>query len=193
MLMKSITYALATGVAALVAAAPAQAATVLFTSGTNIDLVETDGIYSGAFEAVALEDGNDANFMATFTFTTPFAGNAIASAISIALNPRSNIDFDAIAINGVFGRVLNGMLDTAFTDAVLVPGGENRLSIMGRLNPPSGQGTAGFGGNVTFAAAGLVPEPATWGLFILGFGAIGGALRRRNSALRINKASLRFS
>jgi hypothetical protein len=27
-----------------------------------------------------------------------------------------------------------------------------------------------------------VPEPATWGMVILGFGAVGGALRRRRSA-----------
>ena len=35
--------------------------------------------------------------------------------------------------------------------------------------------------STTFAriGAGTVPEPATWAMFILGFGAIGGALRRR--------------
>lgn len=37
-------------------------------------------------------------------------------------------------------------------------------------------------------ASGGVPEPATWGLMILGFGAIGGAMRRR--AVR---ASVRFA
>ena len=34
-------------------------------------------------------------------------------------------------------------------------------------------------GEVAFRTAGAVPEPATWGLMILGFGAIGGAKRRR--------------
>lgn len=33
-------------------------------------------------------------------------------------------------------------------------------------------------------AASLVPEPATWGLMLLGFGAIGGALRRRQATVR---------
>ena len=32
------------------------------------------------------------------------------------------------------------------------------------------------------AVGGAVPEPATWGLFLLGFGAMGFAMRRRNAA-----------
>ena len=32
---------------------------------------------------------------------------------------------------------------------------------------------------------GVVPEPATWALLILGFGALGGALRRRGASLRL--------
>ncbi len=35
-----------------------------------------------------------------------------------------------------------------------------------------------------------VPEPATWALMILGFGAVGGAMRRRNAAV---KTSVRFA
>lgn len=184
---------LAAGVASLAAAAPAQSATVLFTSGTNINLVERDGVFSGAFEAVAIEDGPDPWFMSTFTFTTPFSGNAIASAISIALNDLSNIDFVSIAINGTNGTVINGQRDQAFTSSVLVPGGVNTLSLVGRLNPPTGQGSAGFGGNVTFAAANAVPEPATWAMFIMGFGALGFGLRRRNAQVTATKARLNFA
>lgn len=43
-------------------------------------------------------------------------------------------------------------------------------------------------GGITIGGAG-VPEPATWGLMILGFGAIGGAMRRRQSV----KATVRFA
>ena len=50
--------------------------------------------------------------------------------------------------------------------------------------------TGQFSFNAAFAA---VPEPTTWALFILGFGAIGAALRRRSSAIRVTKAKLRFS
>ena len=50
------------------------------------------------------------------------------------------------------------------------------------------QGTTGevgsYGGNVSFEAHPAdVPEPATWGLMLLGFGAVGWQLRRRRSAL----------
>jgi hypothetical protein len=38
-----------------------------------------------------------------------------------------------------------------------------------------------------FGSAGAVPEPATWGLMILGFGLVGGAMRRRQ------KISLRYA
>lgn len=184
---------LAAGVTSLAAAAPSHAATIVFTSGTDIGLIQNGDVYTGAFEAVAIEDGPDPMFMANFTFTTPFSGNAIASAISIALNEESNIDFDSIWINGVLGTVVNGTVDQAFTSPVLVPGGVNTLSLVGRLNPPSGQGSAGFGGNVTFAAAAAVPEPATWAMFILGFGVLGYGLRRRNAQVSATKARLTFA
>lgn len=38
-------------------------------------------------------------------------------------------------------------------------------------------------GEVTFDISGAVPEPATWALLILGFGLIGGAMRRRRVSL----------
>ncbi len=38
------------------------------------------------------------------------------------------------------------------------------------------------------STAGSVPEPATWALMILGFGAVGGAMRRRPAAIRRSPA-----
>ena len=56
------------------------------------------------------------------------------------------------------------------------------------------QGTSdslgGYIDNITLAT---VPEPTTWALFILGFGAIGYAMRRRSSKVRVAKASLNFA
>lgn len=42
------------------------------------------------------------------------------------------------------------------------------------------------------AIGGAVPEPATWALLILGFGAVGGALRRRTAKSTASRASLAF-
>lgn len=38
-----------------------------------------------------------------------------------------------------------------------------------------------------------IPEPSTWALFILGFGALGFAMRRRSGEIRAAKAKLHFS
>ena len=42
--------------------------------------------------------------------------------------------------------------------------------------------------DVTFTVAGAVPEPATWGMMILGFGAIGGVLRRKARSTTVRYA-----
>ncbi len=48
----------------------------------------------------------------------------------------------------------------------------------------------GYIDNITLTA---VPEPATWALFILGFGAIGATMRRRTAQISSVKGALRFS
>jgi hypothetical protein len=50
------------------------------------------------------------------------------------------------------------------------------------LNPLIG-GSAQLTYDYTPNAAGAVPEPASWAMMMLGFGAIGGAMRRRRPAL----------
>ena len=51
-----------------------------------------------------------------------------------------------------------------------------------------------FGYNVpTPPSVGVVPEPATWAMLILGMGLVGGAMRRRSAAVREARASLRFA
>src|SRR3954451_15630819 len=54
------------------------------------------------------------------------------------------------------------------------------------------EGTRGaigsYGGNVAFEAAAL-PEPGTWGLMLLGFGAIGWQLRRRRTSQALAQAA----
>jgi hypothetical protein len=60
----------------------------------------------------------------------------------------------------------------------------------GLIFPTLSPNTGRFGPNFLFDAAGggAVPEPATWALMILGFGAIGGAMRRRRAAIRVRFA-----
>ncbi|WP_174275315.1 PEPxxWA-CTERM sorting domain-containing protein [Sphingomonas bacterium] len=48
---------------------------------------------------------------------------------------------------------------------------------------PSFSVTASGAAVINGSAAGAVPEPATWGMMVLGFGATGAALRRRKTAV----------
>jgi hypothetical protein len=52
------------------------------------------------------------------------------------------------------------------------------------LNFTGGNGS-NFNGTANLTA---VPEPATWGLMLLGFGAMGGMLRTRNRKVRVRFA-----
>ena len=61
------------------------------------------------------------------------------------------------------------------------------------FNAPLGSSSRSmaFSGSGTFASdpaplvVGLVPEPASWGMMLVGFGAIGGIARRRKASLRL--------
>lgn len=63
----------------------------------------------------------------------------------------------------------------ASLDQYLLNQGTYTIAYRGTVTGPP----AGVGSNITFAAASAVPEPATWGLMILGFGGVGFVLRRR--------------
>jgi hypothetical protein len=47
----------------------------------------------------------------------------------------------------------------------------------------------GINATVTLDSVAAVPEPATWALMILGFGAVAGAMRRRSA----QRATVRFA
>lgn len=98
-------------------------------------------------------------------------------------------------LNGFAGVVENsGAVSLGSRVNAPVAPGLNTLTFTGRLDPDGnrvGDGLATC--SLTLAAAGLVPEPATWALFILGFRAIAGTLRRRNASVRQVRAKLNFA
>lgn len=198
--MKLALYALAASAAVL--ATPATAATVVYTSGNEVALAYrpiTDD-YDGAFRfrIVNTTPGDpNGDFTAELTFTSPFVGLGSSQAGSVIVRGDlgSDVDFFSLLINGVSGGVSNGPASSAFVIDAPVNFGSNTLTINGRLNPNGDRTGDGLvTGSLTIAAvAGAVPEPATWALFIMGFGAIGGALRRRSGAVRVSKAKLNFA
>ena len=78
-----------------------------------------------------------------------------------------NDDFPTIGIPGFTASLMTGTSYFAV--------------ISGFENDDVGAWTLTVDGPGTAILAGVVPEPATWALMILGFGAVGGALRRRTA------------
>src|SRR6476661_1716401 len=180
--MRKIMLALA-GATALTAASAANAAVTIGTNGatngtaastiTNPTLLEFDttnasaGSYSSFFQF-----NNDIYTAGVFSAT--------ASTVPIAGTTVSLLQL----FTG--GSVVGGV----YSGGTLVPGGSasgssNSLTMSVNLTPGTNY-TFVYGGNLTNsgnisgnAAFAAVPEPATWGLMLLGFGGIGMALRRR--------------
>lgn len=98
-------------------------------------------------------------------------------------------DYTAADANNFRDIVLNGAALAA------IGGGGGTLTISGRVTSPTNFGAAEvnqlvFGGSssvgqLVLTTGAAVPEPGTWALMILGFGAAGAALRRRQTGADI--------
>lgn len=150
--------------------------------------------------AVASQIGFDVSgtgdFTVTFTFINPYP--------SAAANGSASFNFDPDVLTFVGGDFSSGGM--VWTDEVPGAGssiqidrlgldpGTQSLTLFGRINsdgtPEGGNDFARVGGSLTLTA---IPEPATWALFVLGFGTVGAVLRRRSGAVRLRKAELRFA
>ena len=159
--MRKTALALA-GLAAFAVTAPAQAATV-------IDLEDDGGTLTGEFTGSVRTAGE---FSQMFTFFLPTSGTTAATITTIAVTMAGDIDFSSVTLNGQeFNLSPNGFVEGGFIRLFTQPGEQTLV-----VNGVSGT-NAGFSGVVTFAPG--VPEPGVWLLMILGFGAIGGAIRYR--------------
>lgn len=127
-------------------------------------------------------------FSDTATFVTPKGFTSLSATISSILNggnPETNIDFTSVMINGVeFAINSTGAVEfRSLTDLLLGPGKLNTLTVTG-----VGSGEASYSGTLAFGAlaAGVVPEPSTWLMMIMGIGFAGAALRRRRQTVRLS-------
>lgn len=172
--------------AASLMAAPASAAT--FVSNINFAIgncaVQCTGLFGNGATVPTFDD--------YFTLTIPNNGTLAGQSQAITIN--GNLTFSSVYLQGpgLSGPIYNFTITNGNpSQAVLNPtggalSGAYRLYVAGAANA---QGT-GYAGNITLAA---VPEPATWALFILGFGGLGLAMRRRNAQVRVAKALLNFA
>lgn len=154
---------------------------VTFTSPTDqivgnangqADVSSTDGLLNSLFFSLASGFG-----FATANFNLfPLPGNQPSEATSVVITyftPGMGMQTQSIATNGQNFIGISGNAGEIFTS-------------VGFTGNPATTGIQDMRqlrlGGVTQITA--VPEPTTWALLILGFGAIGGALRRRTARAR---------
>lgn len=174
--------------ASLLAAVPAGAVTIDFSGyapGTVIDGELTIGgaTFSSTGGSLLIE---------SYSF-----GNGICAYNGFSCGETLVLSF----ADGATGLSIDYAGDTVAGSSILFQGESDVLAFVGRSLPDGDPDTVGnisirfegvrllglspsdarIGfGNISYA--GPVPEPATWGLLIAGFGTVGGALRRRPAA-----------
>lgn len=181
--------------AATVVAAPASAASVVYggvNPGGNVTLTPAG---PGAVSSpISFDVVGTGAFTATFNFTNPFDPAVAQASASFNFDPDM-ITFTGGNFSGLGTfTVANGPTGSSIlVDLASLAMGPQTLTLMGTLNQPAGGNAfARIGGSITLTG-GAVPEPTAWALFILGFGCIGSAMRRRSSKVRVAKATLNFA
>ena len=117
----------------------------------------------------------------TFTVADDGSGTGTISTGTTRLNISPDLDFTSITFNGTnipITRSPSNALDfielASVANLPITAGVLNHLIVSGVSTNPSS-----YAGTLTFTPTAAVPEPATWALMIIGFGATGMRLRLR--------------
>lgn len=169
-------------------------------TASTMGMVFTPGL-AGVFS------GSSAGTNSTNGFTSPLAGNANY----LAVQPNGLITFTFAAAQTSFGLLI-GTIDSYNSLSFTGTSGTQTYSGSDIVNALGGSANGSTTRNVLFtglnafttvtasdttfsafefvpAVTAAVPEPAAWGMMILGFGLVGGVMRRRSSA----KVNVRFA
>jgi len=176
--------------ASIAVAAPASAGNFIFTySGTN----PTNGAFTATGTLTTSNTATTVNGRQAFLITG-ITGTRNGSAIT-GLIPAGT-DFGGVAIDNYLYATGPYLTDAGFGFSVAGTGNLYNPYYFGGayqeyVRTAAGadfQNTSGITFTLT-AVTGGVPEPATWAMMLIGFGAVGGVLRRRPSvATRIRFA-----
>lgn len=147
--------------------------------------LNANGSFGGDAVYIGVDSGTG---YAQLLSTTAFS--QIGFFMNYAPGVGNNATIEALdAMGNVFAS-----FDLATLAPISTPGGFNEFQFRGISSDAQDIYGLRFGGNyilVTGTADGVpdaVPEPATWALLILGFGAIGATLRRRQQTARVSFA-----
>lgn len=166
--MKRLFASFATMALCLAVPAAANAAAMI-----TVGPPQADGSISGTFESQGINAGI---FSDILTFNFAQFGNANATISSIfQVSQNNNIDFTSVTFNGTsFDIASSGDVEFRFLQGLAISPGLQTLGI----NGVSG-GNGSYAGTFSVATLAAIPEPASWALMLLGFGAVGSTLRRR--------------
>ena len=170
-----------TAVAAVALGSAANAAVPVTTQG--LTLFGSTGFYNGTVSCVA--SISPCSFTTTYNFSAPAGFNLQSADITTTYtSTNQNIDFTSVLLNGVaFNLRPNGQTEggNLLNQPLLA---SNTLTVNGIAGDSTGA-AALFTGTLSFAA---VPEPATWAMMLVGFGAVGFSMRRRTRAVAMQAA-----
>ena len=178
--MKTLAVALA-GACALALPSAANA-TLTITSPTTVTVSSSNQVSSIEWRIDFTDTNTDSPFSDTVSWTNDVAGEywfRVITNASVADGP-DDVDITAAFITGTgILSPINLLADPGNTDLTELYTLTNLGLLAGNFTLTV-EGTRGastvFGGHVDATA---VPEPATWGMMLLGFGALGWQLRRR--------------
>lgn len=143
----------------------------------------TDGVNNFLIAGEGFRPGGSENSDMLYTLTLSFADGAVITGDYV---------FSPATPGGAFA---NGTSATVGGTTYTLDGfgwDRSRADNVSAFQAVSGGDPFDYTGQFSYSAT-AVPEPATWAMFILGFGALGLGLRRRNAEVSANKARLLFA
>ena len=185
--MRTIAKILLAGAAVALAPA-AQAATIL--PGNPDGVPDAYFNVNGDIESGPVSATFGRSGLGVGTFTDDFVfqidqmglgSGSITTILAGIANSATDLDFDMVTFSNGTTTFPVLVADLGFQET----GGLENIPIMsGAVNVLSvtytSRGQGSYGGNLSFApAVSAIPEPSTWAMMIIGFGAVGVALRRR--------------
>ena len=182
--MKITTLALATASALTLITAPASATLVGATVDVTARYPNTTSIYTDPGTRIVSDSAIEYVAGSYPNYNSSWQVDVFGDHIDITDALSTGLSFGTATFNGFVLDVINGpdilsaSIDESSTIVPLsttISNGDLFINFSG-VSQRSG-GTARI--NFTTAGGGAVPEPATWAMMLVGFGATGTALRRR--------------